>query len=329
MSLTIDLNKISKYRTPLMGISAILIILCHANLYDIKVNSIIHFLLTFGNVGVDIFLFLSGIGCYYSLMRGGGLANWYKKRLIRIFIPYALAQIPFWGFYLIKGNFDLIDNLYEFSTLAFWVRHTGMWYIALLIPLYLITPFLYKLFESTVHRLKLACFLMCLVLILCNIDINIENHMTMNIIHNIQWAFGRIVTFIFGMAIAPAVKNGIRVNGLYVVLVTIILIPLLRFVGFGWYWCLFAVMVLFFCKFLDKIPSNGTVYSFLNFMGIISLESYLFNGYVRYMFMDSSIYASNSILLYGHYLDYFLIFVIGSILSYIVNQISAKLVQVI
>lgn len=71
MNLMLDLNKISQYRTPLMGISAILIILCHANLYDIKVNSLIHYLLTFGNVGVDIFLFLSGIGCYYSLQNGG------------------------------------------------------------------------------------------------------------------------------------------------------------------------------------------------------------------------------------------------------------------
>lgn len=327
MNLTLDLNKISQYRTPLMGISAILIILCHANLYDIKVNSLIHFLLTLGNVGVDIFLFLSGIGCYYSLQNGVGYQNWYKKRLVRIFVPYALTQIPYWGFYIIKGNFDLIDSLYEFSTIAFWVRHTGMWYIALLIPLYLLTPFLYKLLESTSHRIKLAVVLMVSVLVLCNLDIYTDNHLAMNIIKNVQWAFGRTVSFIFGMAIAPAVKQGVKVNGLYIVLATVVLIPTLRFLSFGWYWCLFAIMIFCFVKYLDILPSKGKAYSFLQFMGIISLESYIFNGYVRYMFMDSSIYTSNSIWLYGHYLDYFMIFIIGTMLSYMVNQVSTKLIN--
>ena len=68
-----ELEKLSKYRTPLMGIAAIMIVLCHANLYDIQVNGIIRKMLSFGNVGVDIFLFLSGIGCYYSLDKNGGV----------------------------------------------------------------------------------------------------------------------------------------------------------------------------------------------------------------------------------------------------------------
>lgn len=200
-----------------------------------------------------------------------------------------------------------------------------MWYVALLIPLYLLTPFLYKLLESTSHRIKLAVVLMVSVLVLCNLDIYTDNHLAMNIIKNVQWAFGRTVSFIFGMAIAPAVKHGVKVNGLYIVLATAVLIPTLRFLGFGWYWCLFAIMNLCFVKFLDIMPSKGKVYSFLQFMGVITLESYIFNGYVRYMFMDSSIYTSHSIWLYGHYLDYFMIFVVGTFLSYIVHKISAKI----
>lgn len=324
----INLELLSKYRTPLMGFSALLIIICHASSYHVEMPPVVRFLLSFGNVGVDIFLFLSGIGLWYSLNQGnrGRLSKWYKKRFVRIFIPYVLIQIPFWGFSIIKGNFDLIDSLYEFSTIAFWVRHTGMWYVALLIPLYLLTPFLYKLLESTSHRIKLVIFLMILVLILCNLDIYSENNLAMNVIKNIQWAFGRTVSFIIGMAIAPVVKQGVKVNGLYIVLTTIILVPTLRLLGFGYYWSLFAVMVLCFVKILDYLSLKGRTYSFLQFMGVISLESYLSNVYLKNTLMQTSWYNSDSPLLYGHYFDYVvLVFIGGILLSFIVHKISAKI----
>ena len=225
----------------------------------------------------------------------------------------------------------MIDSLYEFSTIAFWVRHTGMWYVALLIPLYLLTPFLYKLLESTSHRIKLAIFLITLVLILCNLDIHSENNLAMNVIKNVQWAFGRTVSFIFGMAIAPAVKQGIKVNGLYIVLTTIILVPTLRLLGFGYYWSLFAVMILCFVTILDAhFPLKGRTYSFLQFMGVISLESYLSNVYLKNTFMETSWYNCESPLLYGHYFDYvFFVFIGGILLSYIIHKISTKVLYYI
>ena len=81
-------------------------------------------------------------------------------------------------------------------------------------------------------------------------------------------------------------------------------------------------MILFFIYFIELLEHKGKAILFFNFMGIISLESYLFNGYVRYVFMDLPIYTSKSILFYGHYIDYFLIFIVGTILSYLINKIS-------
>lgn len=321
----INLNYLSKYRTPLMGISALLIIICHASGYHVEMPQVIRLLFSFGNLGVDIFLFLSGIGCWYSL-NNEDPAKFYKKRFFRIFIPYGLTHILFCGLNIIKGNFDLFDSLYEFSTIAFWVRHTGMWYIALLIPLYLLTPFLYKLLECTSHRIKLAIFLMTLILIFCSLDIHTENNLAMNVIMNVQWAFSRTVSFIFGMTIGPAVKQGVKVNGLYIIFTTIILIPTLRFFGLGYFWCMFAVFILCFVKILDFLPSNGKGYSFLQFMGIISLESYLCNVYLKNTFMKTSWYNSDSPLLYGHYFDYVvLVFLGGILLSFIIHKISNKL----
>ena len=79
MNLIIDLSKVSLYRTQLMGIAAILIVLCHASLYGVQMCSVVSTILNIGNIGVDVFLFLSGMGCYYSLnkLKSGGILSWY------------------------------------------------------------------------------------------------------------------------------------------------------------------------------------------------------------------------------------------------------------
>ena len=306
MNLIIDLSKVSLYRTQLMGIAAILIVLCHASLYGVQMCSVLSTILNIGNIGVDVFLFLSGMGCYYSLNKpkSGGMLSWYKRRFLRIFIPYTLSQIPFWGFYIINGNFDFFDSLYEFSTLSFWTRHTGMWYIALLIPLYILTPSLYYLFERTKYRLLLGFILIMLVLLLCSINIRVDNASYNNIIDNLQWAFRRTASFILGIAISPAIKKGMKINGMGVIICSVITLLVLKYCGLSHNWCLFPIIIVLSIVFLDNLSIDNLLNHFLCMIGMILLESYLYNGYVRYMFMDSSIYTCNSPVFLGHYLDY-------------------------
>ena len=135
-----DLSLISKHRTPLMGIAALMIIVCHMLGYDVVRPAIVDKILWRGNYGMDIFLFLSGIGCWYSLSKSCSLNIWYRKRFVRIFVPYLLIQIPFWAWRMAIGTFHLPHELLVFSTLDFWLHHKGAWYVALLLPLYLITP---------------------------------------------------------------------------------------------------------------------------------------------------------------------------------------------
>ena len=70
---TFNLNKISQHRQELMGFSAILILICHAVGNGVKMPTVLSILLNFGNIGVDIFLFLSGMGLLYSLQSKGGV----------------------------------------------------------------------------------------------------------------------------------------------------------------------------------------------------------------------------------------------------------------
>ena len=62
----VNLGDLSRYRTELMGLSALLILICHSTAY-IDMPSIVVYALSVANIGVDLFLFLSGMGMWYSL----------------------------------------------------------------------------------------------------------------------------------------------------------------------------------------------------------------------------------------------------------------------
>ena len=69
-----DLSLLSKYRTELMGFSAIGILMCHATGNNVAMPSVLWQICSLGQIGVSIFFLLSGMGMYYSLLkteRGG------------------------------------------------------------------------------------------------------------------------------------------------------------------------------------------------------------------------------------------------------------------
>ena len=64
----VKLGELSIFRTELMGISALCILICHLYGYvDLSVT--VRYILSLGNVGVDLFLFLSGMGMWNSLAK--------------------------------------------------------------------------------------------------------------------------------------------------------------------------------------------------------------------------------------------------------------------
>lgn len=64
--LPFQLNDLSRYRSPLMGVATIMIILCHAVSSRVLMPSMLSRVFIYGNIGVDIFMFLSVLGCFYS-----------------------------------------------------------------------------------------------------------------------------------------------------------------------------------------------------------------------------------------------------------------------
>ena len=146
---SMNLNIYSIYRKELMGIAAIIIILCHIAGNHVLLPTTVIKILGLGNYGVDIFMFMSGLGMFYSLSNYTGSINgWYKKRLIRILIPYLITTFVYCIIRAYYNSFSFTDAILSLSTMDFWLYGRGAWFVAAIIPLYLITPFMSKLIKT-------------------------------------------------------------------------------------------------------------------------------------------------------------------------------------
>lgn len=322
--ISFNLKYLSEYRTPLMGIAALMIVLCHAPAYGVSMPAVVAKIVGSGGLGVDVFLFLSGIGCYYSLSKLGthSIGSWYKRRFVRIFIPYALMQIPFWVYELCVGSFDLIDDLYTFSTIKFWVTHCGAWYVALLLPLYIITPPMYKLLEKFYSkRLYLAFILILFIVLIC--FMNFEQMNNNSLADNLRWAFQHTTSYVAGIAIAPFVKQEKRVNVVLVLGVCLLSFFFVhRFISKEVFmnWCKVPYIVIPFVLALKYLNRRSILYRFVSWMGVVSLESYLANIYLCGAVSDFAKRTGWND--YGRYTEYLVVIVLGMTMSWGIHKMS-------
>lgn len=146
----VDLAWISEYRLHLMGIATLGVLLCHAVGRGVAMPNVLAYIFNLGNYGVDIFLFLSGMSMYFSLKgRKVSLEQWYKKRFLKIMIPFLLIAIPVYAVKCIVSNQDFVAYILDITTLSYWKEHGSAWYVAMLLPLYLVTPLLGKVIDKS------------------------------------------------------------------------------------------------------------------------------------------------------------------------------------
>lgn len=97
-SMSYNLKLVSKYRSALMGMATIGILMCHAPANGVNLPFHLNSVLGLGQMGVMIFFFVSGLGLYYSTRRmeysASGIVTWYRKRFVRLFVPYLIIYAP-------------------------------------------------------------------------------------------------------------------------------------------------------------------------------------------------------------------------------------------
>lgn len=92
------------------------------------------------------FLFLSGFGLFYSLHKDSSIKSFYIRRFYRFLLPFLIVAIPYFLVVTVNKGESVWYYVRCVTTIEFWLNgnYHGMWYIAVSLLLYLITPFVYN-----------------------------------------------------------------------------------------------------------------------------------------------------------------------------------------
>lgn len=163
----IELADISRYRGELMGIAILLVVLFHVGLSR---SDPFFGLRRMGNIGVDIFFFLSGMGLWYSWLKTPSVAHFYKRRLLRIYPTWLVVATLFYlPDYLGGRKFSssLLDLIGDITiNWDFWIHaELTFWYIPATLMLYVFAPCYMKLIRKhPIYRwLVVAMMAWCII----------------------------------------------------------------------------------------------------------------------------------------------------------------------
>ena len=307
-----------------MGVATIMIICCHGPANGVSVPSIVDKVVrSWGGLGVDMFLFLSGIGLYYSLRKKIILKSWYKHRYTRILVPYLLISIPYYVFRWIVEDDTFLHLLGNITTISYWTRHQGAWFVALLLPLYLCTPLIAKFIDGKRKRIYPT-------LCLCGLSVIVYYFSkSQDVSDSISQASWHLPAFFLGYWAGKYVfeEKQIRIDVVLLVSVLIIIAyAVFMYVRLPKDYLLMIPGAIFISALLN-IKSESIVNKALSFMGGVSLESYLMNIYMPNVLRKIGYMEGMKDIDPNNYLFYFIVIVLGISLAYMANVISKSLIK--
>lgn len=278
-------NYLSKYRGELMGVACLWVIL-HHNAFDWPtLLDPLRRIANFGNLGVDMFLLVSGIGLYYAWQKKPKLGDFYARRLLRVLVPYMVIAIPYWAWrdlYLGNGNFLL--DVTQLSLPLEGVITT--WYITAIVCFYLLYPLIAKYLFS--GDCKTRAVWLCGALMLGCIGLRGNEYY-----ENCEIALTRSVIFVVGCCLGksvydkePVANHTLALSALWLVvnwyLRKHVSLPAV-YIRFSYIpLCLALCLVLAWV--FEKLSGWTCLRGLLRFFGEHSLELYLTHVLIRNVF---------------------------------------------
>lgn len=291
---------LSKYRNEIYGLSIIGIIVLHffqnlhkANVAGLgKVATSVYYDVV-GSVGVDIFLFLSGMGLYFSLNKDSNVLRFYGRRLQRLLLTYTIWGGTFWIIRdIVLLQLGIKRFLYDFFFLSFWNDGvSSLWFIGFIIPMYLVYPMVHLIFSK---KNKYRTFMFIEMLIVCVMTIDWMKVHTPNFYADAKLAIYRVPIFLFGAYYANKIYEKkefsagdkiLVITGLMGNLLLIISksypIKFMKYIDIEYIKCLYAIsMVIVIAFILELINSRGINYVLAS-SGALSLELYMTHVNIR------------------------------------------------
>ncbi|HHZ06398.1 MAG TPA: acyltransferase [Clostridiales bacterium] len=189
---------LSKYRSVLMGLAMLWVMYFHTPVIFSEHNQwLFH---RIGFYGVDIFLFLSAFGLYYSLSKHKNIWQFYKARFIRIFPAFFIVATVWFAIQSMSGELNYLAYV---SSVAYWFNMNHFdWYIPTLLALYIISPFVYyliKRFENSALPIVVGLMMISPILAMWSINANYTV---------LMGSIVRLPVFLFGMYIGYMSYSG-------------------------------------------------------------------------------------------------------------------------
>lgn len=322
-------NTVSEHRQFIMALACIWIILAHAVQDGIIRNIGWGYIVGRGALGVDMFLFLSGMGWYYSLCKNGyAYIVFWQNRYRALLTKYLPIAIAYMAIKCMTAHSSFTECLGELTTISYWTQHKGVWYIALLIPLYLVFPVWRNWIEHEKARRPIKVILS--IVILCIATSVLPKKIL--ICDNIANAFCKVPSLMIGYYFGKKAyeKRAIR----WFEVIILICIPVLgkitgasqvlRYTWISVGACLTLIATIVGKIFLEIAPR---LYKEFSKLGIITLEMYICNIYIRDWCILNGYFSWIHINSTQQRMSYFCIVIIGGFIISLLYYLLIKRVR--
>ena len=324
----INFANISHHRSELMGLAMIAIGLFHVNVPRL---SPFYGLWRMGNMGVDVFLFLSGVGLWYALTGNTSLKRFFTRRYLRIYPTWLLvASLYYVPRFLqgAKGTKEIIDLAGDvLVNWDFWLHdELTFWYIPATMMLYLFAPAYVKL----VSRHPIYRWLPVLMIVWCvAVQWVVPLH---NAVGHIEIFWSRVPIFFIGINCGAMVKQGqsLSAQSVWLLVAAVVLslgvdiyleqtrhglFPL--FIGRMLYIPATFSLVLLLSNCLTAVPQ--AIKRALRLVGMVSLEMYLLHVHFVLVRVQS--------MQWGYWGTFLACFAITLPLAWLLNKRMEKLTK--
>ncbi len=277
------------YRNLIYGLAAMWILIYHIHQKYWLAIPYVSKIIDMGNMGVDVFLLLSGISLSFSIEKND-LKTFYKNRIKRTYVTYLLIAGPFiaWKYFIAQNitSATVPKFLLELCGISyFWTKEGTypVWYVPCIMMFYAFYPLVYKLYK------KNKFYVVGIIVISIVSEIYLD-YINSPIIDVTERTFSRIPIFLVGIIISDWVKQNKKIKIPWVILsfvfliFTLIIYPVNSLKYFSWIYVRYAygavaIALTIFCAFvmelIKKFKAIDVFIRIFSWFGGISLEIYL------------------------------------------------------
>lgn len=328
---------LSKYRNQIYGISILWIVIFHvyeAFFDKLNFNWLSSLIFNSGNIGVDIFLFLSGISMHFSMKRYkcinfSNVVDFYKRRFGKILKVYLIFCVPF----LVIRDIIFGHDIHRFIKQLLFLDNdvSSFWFLMVIMICYLIYPALEIMLRRYQNKIIIAIIGIYILLLF-----GLKHYVTVYY-DMYEILLTRIPIFIIGTLFSEKVRNNKKISLKeisFFMLVILLKSPVVYAVSrvggvselapvvarllMGW----MGIGIILFMIMFVKLYEHSNVDILVNKIGTFTLEIYVFHIALRSILLYLLPALGMDLVAYRQIIPFGLVFVPLSIIGgYVLNLI--------